>query len=141
MNYYNILTNMTKKIFAEISVGELLDKITILEIKKDKINDKKKLIFIRNELQILKKIKKNLKLKKEINLFYKQLKNANKSLWNIENKIRKHEKIKKFDKKFILLARKVYQTNDLRSKIKFRINMLLKSNIVEIKSYSKYIAN
>jgi len=105
MNYYNILTNMTKKIFAEISVGELLDKKTILEIKKDKINDKKKLIFIRNELQILKKIKKNLKLKKEINLFYKQLKNANKSLWNIENKIRKHEKIKKFDKKFIFLAR------------------------------------
>ena len=80
-------------------------------------------------------------MKKEINLFYKQLKNANKSLWNIENKIRKHEKIKKFDKKFILLARKVYQTNDLRSKIKFRINMLLKSNIVEMKSYSKYIAN
>ena len=56
-------------------------------------------------------------------------------------KIRKHEKIKKFDKKFILLARKVYQTNDLRSKIKFRINMLLRSNIVEMKSYSKYIAN
>ena len=80
-------------------------------------------------------------MKKEINLFYKQLKNANKSLWNIENKIRKHEKIKKFDKKFIFLARKVYQTNDLRSKIKFRINMLLKSNIVEMKSYSKYIAN
>ena len=80
-------------------------------------------------------------MKKEINLFYKQLKNANKSLWNIENKIRKHEKIKKFDKKFILLARKVYQTNDLRSKIKFRINMLLRSNIVEMKSYSKYIAN
>ena len=129
---------MTKKILAEISVGELLDKISILETKRMKINDKKKLIFINNEFKILNKIKKKISLKKEVNFFYKQLKNTNKNLWNIENKIRKHEKLKKFDKNFIFLARKVYQVNDQRSKIKLKINTCMRSNIVEIKSYSEY---
>ncbi len=138
MNYYNIYTHMTKKIFAEISVGELLDKISILEIKKKKINDKKKLIFINNEHKVLNSIKKNIKLKNEVNHFYKQLKKINENLWNIENKIRKHEKLGKFDKNFISLARKVYFTNDKRSKIKLKINTFTGSNIVEMKSYSKY---
>ena len=130
---------MTKKILAEISVGELLDKISILEIKKKKIRDKKKLIFINNEYKILNKIKKNMKLKKKINFFYKQLKKANQALWNIENKIRMHEKSSKFDKNFISLARKVYKTNDKRSIIKLKINTFMGSNIVEMKSYSKYV--
>ena len=129
---------MTKKILAEISVGELLDKISILEKKCMKINDKKKLIFINKKFKILNKIKKKISLKKEVNFFYKQLKNTNKNLWNIENKIRKHEKLKKFDKNFIFLARKVYQVNDQRSKIKLKINTCMRSNIVEIKSYSEY---
>ena len=130
---------MTKKILAEISVGELLDKISILEIKKKKIMDKKKLIFINNEYKILNKIRKKMKLKKKINFFYKQLKKANQALWNIENKIRVHEKSRKFDKNFILLARKVYKTNDKRSIIKLKINTFMGSNIVEMKSYSKYL--
>jgi hypothetical protein len=130
---------MTKKILAEISVGELLDKISILEIKKKKINDKTKLAFINTEYKILDKLRKKINLKKEINFFYKQLINTNQTLWNIENKIRKHEKLNIFDKKFIFLARKVYLTNDKRSKIKLKINTLMKSNIVEMKSYSKYI--
>ena len=130
---------MTKKILAEISVGELLDKISILEIKKKKINDKAKLAFINTEYKILDKLRKKINLKKEINFFYKQLINTNQTLWNIENKIRKHEKLNRFDKKFIFLARKVYLTNDKRSKIKLKINTLMKSNIVEMKSYSKYL--
>ena len=80
-----------------------------------------------------------MKLKKKINFFYKQLIKTNHTLWNIENKIRAHEKFSKFDKNFILLARKVYKTNDKRSLIKLRINTLMGSNIVEMKSYSKYV--
>ena len=130
---------MTKKILAEISLGELLDKISILEIKKKKIKNKKKLIFINNEYKILNKIKKKMKFNKRIYFFYNQLKKVNQALWNIENRIRMHEKLSKFDKNFILLARKVYKTNDKRSLIKLRINTLMGSNIVEMKSYSKYV--
>ena len=130
---------MTKKILAEISIGELLDKISILEIKKKKINNKNKLNFISKELSSLKKKKQRLKLKKDINNLYNQLKNINLMLWNIENKIRMHEKSNKFDKNFISLARKVYKTNDKRSLIKLKINNFMGSNIVEMKSYSKYI--
>lgn len=130
---------MTKKILAEISLGELLDKISILEIKKRKIKNKNKLSFISKELSSLKKIKQRLKLKKDIDNLYNQLKNINLMLWNIENKIRMHEKLNKFDKNFISLARKVYKTNDKRSLIKLKINNFMGSNIVEMKSYSKYI--
>ena len=130
---------MTKKIFAEISIGELLDKISILEIKLKKIKEKKKLVFIKKEYKILNQLKKKCKLKKEINLLYKNLRKTNNQLWNIENKIRKHEYLNKFDKNFINLARKVYITNDKRSEIKLKINSFTKSNIMEMKSYSKYI--
>jgi hypothetical protein len=74
----------------------------------------------------------------KIAFYFKNLKQVNISLWNIENKIRKHEKLNKFNKDFIALARKVYLTNDKRSKIKFEINSLMKSTIVEMKSYSEY---
>ena len=84
------------------------------------------------------KIKKKVKVNKKVNIYYKKLKAVNNSLWNIEDKIRLHEKLKKFDKKFILLARRVYFTNDKRSKIKLSINMSMNSNIIEMKSYSKY---
>lgn len=129
---------MTKKIFAEISFGELLDKISILEIKLKKIKDKKKLVFIKSEYKILIKIKQKFAMNSKAALHFKNLKQVNISLWNIENKIRKHEKLNKFNKDFIVLARKVYLTNDKRSKIKFEINSLMKSNIVEMKSYSEY---
>ena len=129
---------MTNKILTEISLGELLDKISVLEIKLSKIKDKKKLIFIKKEYKILKNTKKKVKLKKKIIFYYKKLKIVNTRLWNIEDKIRKHEKDKKFNKNFITLARKVYKENDQRSYIKLEINKLMKSNIVEMKSYSSY---
>tara|TARA_B100000614_G_C14164493_1_gene334190 strand:- start:26 stop:418 length:393 start_codon:yes stop_codon:yes gene_type:complete len=129
---------MPKKIFTEISLGELLDKISILEIKLKKIKDKSKIFHIKKEYNILLKIKKKVKVNKKVNIYYKKLKEVNNSLWNIEDKIRLHEKLKKFDKKFILLARRVYFTNDKRSKIKLSINMSMNSNIIEMKSYSKY---
>ena len=129
---------MPKKILTEISVGELLDKISIIEIKLKNIKDKDKLIHIRKEYKILSKIKKKFKIKKKVNIYYNQLKKINTNLWNIENKIRKHEKLKKFNKNFIYLARKVYFTNDKRSQIKLKINEVTNSNIIEMKSYSKY---
>ena len=130
---------MTKKIFAEISIGELLDKISILEIKLKKIKEKKKLVIIKKGNKILNQLKKKCKLKKKNNILYKSLRETNNKLWNIENKIRKHEYLNKFDKNFINLARKVYITNDKRSEIKLKINSFTKSNIMEMKSYSKYI--
>lgn len=129
---------MTKQILTEISVGELLDKISILEIKLKNISDKSKLNYIKKEYKTLILIKKKFRFKKIIDPYYKQLKKINISLWNIENKIRRHEKYKIFNKDFITLARKVYFTNDKRSKIKLKINEITKSNIVETKSYSNY---
>ena len=129
---------MPQKILTEISAGELLDKISILEIKLKKIRDINKLVYIKKEHKILNKIKKKFKIKKVIKNYYNQLKKINVSLWNIENKIRKHEEFKKFDKNFIYLARKVYFTNDKRSQIKLKINKEMGSNIVEMKSYSRY---
>lgn len=129
---------MTKKIFTEISVGELLDKISILEIKLKNIKDKNKLNHINKEYLILIKIKKKFKIKRSINKYYNQLKRINTTLWNIENKIRKFEKSKTFNKNFIITARRVYFTNDKRSQVKLKINKIMNSNIIEMKSYSKY---
>jgi len=129
---------MTKKILTEISVGELLDKISILEIKLKNISNKNKLNHIKKEYKILNKIKKKFKLQRIIATYYRQLKKINITLWNIENKVRKHEEFKKFNNDFIALARKVYFTNDKRSKIKLKINEITKSNIIEMKSYSDY---
>ena len=122
-----------------VSVGELVDKITILEIKKKIIKDKKKLINIKNELEFLndilkKKVKLDNLVKKEISL----LKKINMKLWNIEDGKRNCEKNKNFGKKFLLLARNVYIYNDKRAKIKLNINMLTGSKIIEEKSYNKY---
>ena len=129
---------MTKKIFTEISVGELLDKISILEIKLKNIKDKDKLNHIKKEYQILMKIKKKFKIKRSVNKYYNQLKRINTNLWNIENRIRKYEKLKTFNKNFISTARRVYFTNDKRSQVKLKINKIMNSNIIEMKSYSKY---
>ena len=125
------------KILAEISAGELIDKITILEIKKEKISNKEKLIEVDKELASL-----NKTLKKSINndeskilSFKNDLKNINLKLWNIEDGKRSAEKNNKFDEKFIQLARDVYKFNDERAKIKLAINNILGSNIKEVKSY------
>jgi len=124
------------KILAEISAGELIDKITILEIKKEKINDDQKLIDINKELISLNSTMKEFipDLNKVSNL-KNDLKNINLKLWDIEDSKRNAEKNKKFDEEFIRLARNVYKFNDERAKIKLLINIILGSNIKEVKSY------
>jgi len=127
------------KISVPISVGELFDKISILEIKKIKIKDKTKLQDIKYELNALKQIITKKRLHKKNNKEqYTKLFNINKRLWNIEDKKRSYEKSKKFDKAFIELARKVYLLNDRRAKIKNKINHISGSMIREVKSYEKY---
>ena len=133
------MVKKSKKILTEISAGELLDKISILEIKLKKIQDKSNQKEINKEYKILKKAQKsNIKLnKKSMNLF-KELKNINLKLWDIEDKVRVFEKDKNFNETFIQLARGVYFNNDRRAKIKLEINKIFKSNITEIKKYANY---
>ena len=124
------------KILAEISAGELIDKITILEIKKEKISNKEKLIEVDKELVSLNEtLKKSINDEHKIMSFKNDLKNINLKLWDIEDGKRSAEKNNKFDEKFIQLARNVYKFNDERAKIKLAINNALGSNIKEVKSY------
>ena len=124
------------KILAEISAGELIDKITILEIKKIKITDKSKLLEIEKELLSLNEtMKKFIPEDSKILKFKEDLKNINLRLWDIEDDKRSAEKNNEFGEKFIELARKVYKSNDERAKIKLAINNALGSNIKEVKSY------
>ncbi len=124
------------KILAEISAGELIDKITILEIKKDKISNKEKLTEVEKELASLSKTLKNsINDENKILGFKRDLKNINLKLWDIEDGKRSAEKNNRFDDKFIQLARNVYKFNDERAKIKLEINNALGSNIKEVKSY------
>ena len=124
------------KILAEISAGELIDKITILEIKKEKISNKEKLVEVNKELISLNEtLKKSINNESKISSFKNDLKNINLKLWDIEDGKRSAEKNNKFDEKFIELARSVYKFNDERAKIKLAINNALGSNIKEVKSY------
>ena len=124
------------KILAEISAGELRDKITILEIKKEKISNKEKLIEVDKELVSLNEtLKKSINDENKILSFKNDLKNINLKLWDIEDGKRSAEKNNKFDQNFIRLARNVYKFNDERAKIKLAINNALGSNIKEVKSY------
>ena len=133
------MNNKLKRIQSEISSGELLDKISILEIKLKKIKDKENLKEINKEYTILKKSQNlNIKLTNELKDLFEELKKINLNLWDIEDKLRICEKNKDFGEKFIELARGVYFNNDSRSKIKSEINKLLGSNIKEIKQYSNY---
>jgi hypothetical protein len=126
------------KIIVEVSVGELLDKISILEIKQDKIKNPDKLIFIKKEYSILKEQLNKVKSTDEVNKLYKLLKEINSKLWVIEDDKRLCEKEKRFDERFIKLSRDVHFLNDERAKIKFEINTLTDSNIKEIKEYTDY---
>jgi|TARA_B100001939_G_scaffold318320_1_gene305633 hypothetical protein len=127
------------KINIPASIGELFDKITILEIKKSKIKDDNKLIFINKELDLLKKVVKTKKINtRSLSPLIKKLKNVNLKLWNVEDKLRKFEKNKQFKKDFINYARKVYYTNDKRAILKNEINLKTNSIISEVKSYEKY---
>ena len=134
------MSNKLDIILAEISAGELIDKITILEIKKVKITNKEKLVEIEKELYSLNQTKKKFipddsSIKKYIN----NLKEINLKLWHIEDEKRFAEKNNDFGGKFIELARNVYKFNDERAKIKLAINSTLGSNIKEIKSYEQLI--
>ena len=124
------------RILAEISAGELIDKITILEIKKEKISNKEKLAEVNKELSSLNEtLKKSINNESKIINFKNDLKNINLKLWDIEDGKRSAEKNSQFDEKFIELARSVYKFNDERAKIKLAINNTLGSNIKEVKSY------
>jgi len=118
-----------------VSIGELYDKYTILEIKKQKMVDIEKLEMIDKELKYLNQYTDNFTL--DVTILNK-LRHVNKTLWDIEDNIREKEKKKEFDKEFIELARSVYITNDLRCEVKNEINILLKSSLFEIKSYANY---
>ena len=127
------------EITVPVSSGELIDKISILKIKRNKIANKSKLKNINKELSLLNKIyKNNFKKNKKLFLYEKKLININKKLWDIEDKIRLLESKKRFNKEFIELARAVYINNDERSQIKKKINQLTGSNLIEEKSYKSY---
>ena len=127
------------KILVEVSVGELLDKLSILEIKKEKIKDQTKLNFINNEYNILKEqMNKNLKSDEKLEKLFQSLKKINSKLWVIEDNKRLCEKNSDFGEKFIQLSRDVHFLNDDRAKIKLEINELTGSKIKEIKEYTGY---
>ena len=127
------------KILIEVSVGELLDKISILEIKKEKIKDLDKLKFINDEYLILKKqLDENITLNDELKKLYEELKAINTKLWDIEDNKRMCEKNSDFGKNFIKLSRDVHFLNDDRAKIKLAINDITGSKIKEIKQYTNY---
>ena len=131
--------NSANKIYAEISVGELLDKISILEIKQKNLKDNEKIKIVNKELESLNiTLKKDVTMTKEIQSLYQDLKKINSMLWDIEDGKRDCERNKDFGDKFIELARSVYIENDNRAKIKNKINQLSGSNISEVKSYDKY---
>ena len=130
------MNNKIDKILAEISAGELFDKITILEIKRAKISNKEKINDIEKELSSLNEtVKKYIPNQSNISKYIDDLKNINLKLWDIEDGKRAAEKNNEFGEKFIELARNVYKFNDERAKIKLVINTTLGSNIKEVKSY------
>ena len=127
------------KIIVEVSIGELLDKISILEIKQEKIKDKDKLKFISDEHAVLKdQLEKNVKSSDQLEKLFKSLKEINTKLWAIEDDKRLCEKEKNFNEKFIKLSRDVHFLNDDRAKIKLEINNITGSKIREIKEYTSY---
>ena len=126
-------------ILVEVSVGELLDKISILEIKKEKIKDSEKLKFINDEYKVLKdQLDKNVKSDEKIDKLFKSLKEINAKLWIIEDDKRLCEKNSDFSEKFIKLSRDIHFLNDDRAKIKLEINNHTGSKIREVKNYTKY---
>ncbi len=127
------------KIIVEVSIGELLDKISILEIKKEKIKDPNKLLYISNEHLILKEqLDKKVKSDEKLEKLFQKLKEINAKLWVIEDSKRECEKNKDFGDKFIKLSRDVHFYNDDRAKIKLEINNYTGSKIKEIKEYTNY---
>lgn len=126
-------------VLAPVSLGELLDKIVILEIKKERISDEAKLTNIRTELQALRDIRPPLLLDNaEIQIWEKALRSANEELWDLEDRIRDKERLDDFGPEFVEVARLIYRTNDKRAHAKKMINTICGSKIVEEKSYQPY---
>jgi hypothetical protein len=121
-----------------VSVGEMIDKLSILQVKKTKVTDEEKLIFINKEFELLYNFSSEYLHNLEIELIYHKLIIVNTNLWDIEDNLRILEKDKKFDNDFIALARKVYFTNDERFRLKNEINLITNSEIREVKDYVKY---
>ena len=127
------------KILVEVSVGELLDKISILEIKKEKISNAESLEFINREYSVLKEqLNKNVKTDEKLNKLFESLKKINTKLWGIEDQKRLYEKNSDFGENFIKVSRDIHFLNDDRSKIKLEINKYICSKIREIKEYTSY---
>jgi hypothetical protein len=130
---------MMENILVPVSPGEVLDKITILEIKSERMQDEAKLVNVRRELELLKETwKKAVVEDKRVRQLHDQLKEINGALWDIEDAIRDEERKQRFEERFIELARNVYFTNDRRSRVKKELNLHLGSQIVEEKSYQDY---
>lgn len=126
-------------IFVPVSPGEVLDKITILEIKSERIQEEEKLLNVRRELVLLKEVwAEKVVDDKNIRRLHVQLKEINETLWDIEDAIRDEERLHRFEERFVELARNVYFTNDRRSRVKKELNTYLGSEIVEEKSYKDY---
>ena len=126
-------------IHVPVSPGEVLDKITILEIKSERINDADKLVNVKRELELLQAAwQKYVKQDDDVRRIHDKLKSINEDLWEIEDDIRDKERAKEFDQRFIDLARSVYVTNDLRADAKKELNLYLGSEMVEEKSYQDY---
>tara|TARA_B110000116_G_C16760015_1_gene547889 strand:+ start:1318 stop:1728 length:411 start_codon:yes stop_codon:yes gene_type:complete len=133
------MENKSTRVLSEVSPGELLDKISILEIKLEKVKDKDRQKRIKKEYDILKKVQNSsIEMSDKIKDLYRSVSNVNIKLWDIEDKIRICEQNKDFGKNFIELARGVYFNNDDRAKLKNEINEILKSNIREIKQFVDY---
>lgn len=125
-------------ITAPISIGELIDKLSILQVKKKKIIEESKLKFVKEEFEILYNLSAEYLNNQEIENLFHELVEVNSSLWDVEDKLREYEKIKSFPAHFVELARKVYFTNDKRFELKNKINVILNSEIREQKSYQEY---
>ena len=125
-------------ISAPVSIGEIIDKLSILQVKKTKIQDEKKLEYINTEFELLYNLASTYLNNSEIETIYHELVKVNSSLWDVEDNLRIFESEKKFDEEFITLARKVYFTNDERFRLKNQINLISNSEIREVKDYVKY---
>ena len=121
-----------------VSVGELIDKLSILQVKRNKIDDEKKLSYINNEFELLYNLSAEFLNNMEIENLYHELVEVNSSLWDVEDKLREYEKMNYFEEHFISLARKVYFTNDKRFELKNKINEISQSELREQKSYQDY---
>ena len=125
-------------IHVPVSVGELIDKLSILHVKNIKITNEEKLVLVNKEFDLLYNLSSAYLNSSEIELLYHQLCNINEKLWDVEDKLRVFESEKKFDQEFIELARKVYYTNDERFRLKNEINLITLSKIREVKDYKPY---